>query len=156
MRADKVDVRDASQVENWVKQTIQTFGKLDGAANVASVATRHGKHTVATLVSTAPHHIPDRHTLSFNTNANRLRIATEGMGFTMAVNLTGVLNCMQAQLGHITKPGGSIVNVSSTSGLFGSPMNAAYATSKFGVIGLAESAAGEWGRHAVRINALVP
>jgi NAD(P)-dependent dehydrogenase (short-subunit alcohol dehydrogenase family) len=74
----------------------------------------------------------------------------------MAVNLTGVLNCMRAQLGQITKPGGSIVNVSSTSGLFGSPMNAAYATSKFGVIGLTESAAGEWGRQGVRINALLP
>ena len=74
----------------------------------------------------------------------------------MAVNLTGVMNCMRAQLARITKPGGSIVNVSSTSGLFGTPGNAAYATSKFGVIGLTESAAGEYGRQGVRINTLLP
>jgi len=74
----------------------------------------------------------------------------------LAVNLTGVMNCMRAQLGRITKPGGSIVNVSSTSGLFGSPNNAAYATSKFGVIGLTESAAGEFGNQGIRINALLP
>ncbi|KIM93332.1 hypothetical protein OIDMADRAFT_61671 [Oidiodendron maius Zn] len=129
--SSKIDVRDAIQVENWVMETIQTFGKLDGAANVAGVAAGHGNHTVATLPQ-------------------------KDWDFTMAVNLTGVLNCMRAELGQITKPGGSIVNVSSTSGLFGSPMNAAYATSKFGVIGLTESAAGEWGRQGVRINALLP
>lgn len=76
--------------------------------------------------------------------------------FTLAVNLNGVLNCMRSQLEKITKPGGSIVNVSSTSGLFGCPGGSAYATSKFAVIGLTESAAGEFGREGVRINALLP
>jgi len=63
---------------------------------------------------------------------------------------------MRAQLAHITKPRGSIVNVASTSGLFGMPGNAAYATSKFGVLGLSESAAGEVGWEGVRVNAVLP
>lgn len=71
------------------------------------------------------------------------------------VNLRGVMFCMRAQLPHLTN-GGAIVNVSSTSGLRGLPHNAAYATSKFGVIGLTESAAGEFGQHGIRVNALLP
>jgi NAD(P)-dependent dehydrogenase (short-subunit alcohol dehydrogenase family) len=74
----------------------------------------------------------------------------------IAVNLTGVMSCMRAQLAHITRPGGSIVNVSSTSGLRGLAGNAAYSSSKFGVIGLTESAAAEYGKKGVRINALLP
>lgn len=71
------------------------------------------------------------------------------------VNLKGVMFCMRAQLPHL-QAGGAIVNVSSTSGLRGLPHNAAYATSKFGVIGLTESAAGEFGRQGIRVNALLP
>jgi NAD(P)-dependent dehydrogenase (short-subunit alcohol dehydrogenase family) len=72
------------------------------------------------------------------------------------INLTGVMQCMRAELPHLPRPGGAIVNVSSTSGLRGLPHNAAYASSKFGVIGLTESAAGEFGKEGIRINALLP
>lgn len=75
---------------------------------------------------------------------------------TLAVNVTGVMNCMRAQLQYITKPGGSLVNVASTSALFGQPGSAAYAASKFAVLGLTESAAGEFGRQGVRINSILP
>lgn len=74
----------------------------------------------------------------------------------ISINLTGVMHCMRAELPHLTRPGGAIVNVSSTSGLRGLPHNAAYSSSKFGIIGLTESAAGEFGKHGIRINALLP
>lgn len=32
-----VDVRNAKEVDDWIKNTVQTFGRLDGAANVAGV-----------------------------------------------------------------------------------------------------------------------
>ena len=74
----------------------------------------------------------------------------------IAVNLNGVMYCMRSQLQHIVRPGGSIVNVSSTSGLRGLSGSAAYSSSKFGVIGLTESTAAEYGKKGVRVNALLP
>ncbi|PVH69787.1 putative short chain dehydrogenase/ reductase [Cadophora sp. DSE1049] len=127
-----VDVRKDDEVTAWIKDTVTKFGKLDGSANVAGVAAaENGGSTVESVVQ-------------------------KDWDFTLAVNLGGVLNCMRAQLGYIAKPGGSIVNVASTSGLFGMPGNAAYATSKFAVLGLTESAAGEVGWEGVRINAVLP
>ncbi len=42
----KVDVRSTEEVDAWIKQTKDTFGQLDGAANLAGVAGRMGAYGI--------------------------------------------------------------------------------------------------------------
>lgn len=73
----------------------------------------------------------------------------------MGVNVTGVFNCLRAELRAIS-PGGSIVNASSVAGLQGSASGAPYVASKHAVIGLTRSAAKEAGGRNIRVNAVAP
>src|SRR5918995_794593 len=76
---------------------------------------------------------------------------------TLDVNLTGALRLVRAALPQLIEgSGGSIVLVSSTSGLVSSTDSAAYVASKHGLIGLARSLAVDYGRDGVRANALCP
>ncbi len=76
---------------------------------------------------------------------------------TIDVNLTGPLRLVRAALpALIERGGGSIVLVSSISGLVASTESAAYMASKMGLIGLARSLAVDYGPHGIRANALCP
>ncbi len=76
-----------------------------------------------------------------------------------AVNMTGVFLGMQAVLpSMLAAGGGSIINISSTSGMLasvGTP-NLAYAGSKFAVRGMTKQVAVEYGEHNIRVNSVHP
>jgi NAD(P)-dependent dehydrogenase (short-subunit alcohol dehydrogenase family) len=76
---------------------------------------------------------------------------------TLDVNLTGPLRLVRAAIPTILeRGGGSIVLVSSISGLVASTESAAYIASKQGLIGLARSLAVDYGPKGIRANALCP
>jgi len=98
-------------------------------------------------------------------------VANAGLGFggtageveeetwrrTLDVNVTGPLLLVRAALPTLLeRGGGSIVLVSSVSGLVSSPASAAYVTSKIALLGLTRSLAVDYGPRGIRTNALCP
>jgi NAD(P)-dependent dehydrogenase (short-subunit alcohol dehydrogenase family) len=128
--AVKIDVRNSDSVVDWIKQTVKTFGRLDGAANIAGVHKAQADGTVATEED-------------------------DTWNFMIDVNLKGVMHCLRAEVPHLSK-GASIVNAASILGIIGAAGNASYSASKHGVVGLTRSAAKEVGPQGIRVNCIAP
>jgi 3-oxoacyl-[acyl-carrier protein] reductase len=71
-------------------------------------------------------------------------------------NLTGTFNYTRALIGELVRRGGSIVNITSTSGVTGMAGQTNYSASKAGVIGFTRALAKEVVRFDVRVNAIAP
>jgi 3alpha(or 20beta)-hydroxysteroid dehydrogenase len=73
------------------------------------------------------------------------------------VNLTGTMLGMKSVAPSMKRAGGgSIVNISSNSGIWGIPMAGAYSASKWAVRGLSKTGALELGKHGIRVNSVHP
>jgi NAD(P)-dependent dehydrogenase (short-subunit alcohol dehydrogenase family) len=78
-----VDVRDSSQIDSWIQSTVQKFGKIDGAVNMAGV-------------------------ISPATPITETTDAT--WDFNFAVNSTGLFYCLRAQLRAMGASGSVVSN----------------------------------------------
>ena len=75
----------------------------------------------------------------------------------LAVNLDSVFLCARRAAPLMRRQGsGSMVNLSSTAGLFGFPRRAPYAAAKWAIRGLTRTLAQELGPHGVRVNCICP
>jgi len=72
------------------------------------------------------------------------------------VNLGGTFRCAHAAVPMLIESKGSMVNISTSAGIYGYPLRSPYVAAKWGIIGLTKSCAMELGEFGVRVNAICP
>jgi len=75
---------------------------------------------------------------------------------TLDVNINSHFYFTKNAIPFLKINGGTIINLSSTAGIYGFPLRTPYAVSKWGVIGLTKSLAMELGEFNIRVNAVCP
>jgi NAD(P)-dependent dehydrogenase (short-subunit alcohol dehydrogenase family) len=72
------------------------------------------------------------------------------------INLGSAFRCTRLAVPMLRERKGSIVNISSTAGIFGYPLRSGYVAAKWGVIGMTKTWAMELGAEGIRVNAICP
>jgi NAD(P)-dependent dehydrogenase (short-subunit alcohol dehydrogenase family) len=127
--AVQTDVSSPQECQALIDAAVQEFGAVHGLVNNAGIGTA----------------------------APATRESPEEFRRVIDLNLNGAYWVLQA-FGRVAQPGSSAVNISSVIGLQPFPVpQAAYASSKAGLLGMTRDLAQQWGtRKGIRVNAIAP
>jgi len=127
----RTDVSKSAEVEALIKKIIEIYSRLDCAYNNAGI--------LGDVVSVVDH-------------------TEESWNRTLETNLKGTWLCMKYEIPQMLEQGsGSIVNTTSTTGLFiGGRYRSAYSASKAGIVSLSKVAALEYAEYGLRVNVICP
>jgi 3-oxoacyl-[acyl-carrier protein] reductase len=125
-----LDVTDRDAIARVIDEVVATLGPIDILVNCAGVS-------VGAPLDAAQY--------------------DDAWRLTLAVNLVGYVQMIQACLPHLTRaPGGRVVNIASTEGLGATANISPYTVSKHGVVGLTRSLACEFGPRGLTVNCVCP